>query len=211
MAKILPLFPLKLVAFPGERLNLHVFEPRYKQLIQECEEQGTTFGIPPYFDEHLYEFGTEIKLLEIAKRYDDGKLDIRTEAIGIFKIKEFHRKTPGKLYASAEITALTFTREIDVEVNRLILENISELHEILMINKKLPDSPESFISFDLGHLVGFTVDQELEFLTIREEKMRQNMMLEHLQKLIPIARRMKQMRIRAKLNGHFQNLKPPNF
>ena len=54
----LPLFPLRLVAFPGEDLNLHIFEPRYKELIQECDEKGITFGLPPFIDDKMQTFGT---------------------------------------------------------------------------------------------------------------------------------------------------------
>ena len=64
MTDFLPLFPLKLVAFPGEELNLHIFEPRYKQLIRECEQNGTTFGIPTFLDNKVLDFGTEIELIK---------------------------------------------------------------------------------------------------------------------------------------------------
>ncbi|MEO1628994.1 MAG: LON peptidase substrate-binding domain-containing protein, partial [Bacteroidota bacterium] len=46
-----PLFPLKLVVYPGEQLNLHIFEPRYKQLIRECEQNKVTFGIPAFIND----------------------------------------------------------------------------------------------------------------------------------------------------------------
>ena len=49
MARMLPLFPLQIVVFPGEDLNLHIFEPRYKELIGECKDKGIHFGIPGLF------------------------------------------------------------------------------------------------------------------------------------------------------------------
>ena len=64
MTDFLPLFPLKLVAFPGEELNLHIFEPRYKQLIREFEQNGTTFGIPTFLDNKVLDFG---KLFHFAR------------------------------------------------------------------------------------------------------------------------------------------------
>ena len=85
MKDFLPLFPLKLVAFPGERLNLHIFEPRYKQLFRECHENQVTFGIPAFINNKIAEFGTELKLDKIEKSYEDGSLDVRTLGIGIFK------------------------------------------------------------------------------------------------------------------------------
>lgn len=71
MGQKLPLFPLKLVAFPGEQLNLHIFEPRYKQLIKDIETSKGTFGIAVYLDK-LMPFGTEVELEEVSKVYDDG-------------------------------------------------------------------------------------------------------------------------------------------
>ena len=70
MHDFLPLFPLKLVVYPGEQLNLHIFEPRYKQLIREAEHNGTTFGIPAFIEENVMDIGTEIKLLSIEKRHE---------------------------------------------------------------------------------------------------------------------------------------------
>ena len=75
MIDFLPLFPLKLVAFPGERLNLHIFEPRYKQLIRECSENQITFGIPAFIDNKIVNIGTEIKLEKIENTYENGELD----------------------------------------------------------------------------------------------------------------------------------------
>jgi ATP-dependent Lon protease len=52
MPRLLPLFPLNLVVFPHEKLNLHIFEPRYRQLVRDCLEQNLTFGIPPFLDNY---------------------------------------------------------------------------------------------------------------------------------------------------------------
>ncbi len=94
MTDFLPLFPLQLVVFPGEKLNLHIFEPRYKQLIREVEQNGTTFGIPSYIDGKVMDVGTEIRLISVEKRYEDGQMDIRTEGMGLFRIIELYRVAP---------------------------------------------------------------------------------------------------------------------
>ena len=152
-----------------------------------------------------------MRLIEVAKRYEDGKMDVRTQGIGLIKIEDFHRTAPDKLYPSGDVIDVFFTSDPDIAVNELILGKLGELHDILMIKKKLPESPGSFITFDLAHMVGFSIDQELELLTIKEEKKRQTMMLEHLNHIIPVARQMKAMRLKAKLNGHFKNVIPPDF
>ena len=69
-----------MVVFPGEKVNLNIFESRYKQLINECLKEGKTFGIPFYNKDRLMPIMAEIELLEISKVYADGKLDVKTRA-----------------------------------------------------------------------------------------------------------------------------------
>ena len=47
MTNFIPIFPLSIVVYPGESLNLHIFEERYKQLITECYAEKKSFGVPP--------------------------------------------------------------------------------------------------------------------------------------------------------------------
>ena len=113
MTTFLPIFPLQLVVYPREDLNLHIFEPRYKQLIKECEEEGKTFGLPAYIDGKVKEIGTELELVSIEKTYPKGEMDIKTRGVGLFKIIKRYRKAPGKLYGGADIERFDFTVEGD--------------------------------------------------------------------------------------------------
>ncbi len=211
MTRFLPLFPLGLVVFPGEDLNLHIFEPRYRELIQDCEREGITFGISPLFDKRLANFGTEIKLVEIAKKYEDGKMDIKTKGVGLFKMEKFYRKAPDKLYAGADIESVDYTTEPDVITNMKILDCLRELYDIMSINKAIPDDPATFSTYSLAHHVGFSINQELQFLQTTEEKERQQIMLEHLEHMIPIVKEAETLRTRARMNGHFKDLLPEDF
>ena len=67
MTNFIPIFPLSIVVFPGEELNLHIFEPRYKQLIGDCFSENRAFGIPSIVKEKLMEFGTLVKIIEIKE------------------------------------------------------------------------------------------------------------------------------------------------
>ena len=58
--RVLPLFPLQLVVFPNEKVNLHIFEPRYKKLIRRCDENSENFGIIPYIKGKIIDVGTEL-------------------------------------------------------------------------------------------------------------------------------------------------------
>ena len=58
---LLPLFPLDMVVFPRQQVLLHIFEPRYRELIGDCETDGITFGISPFLADGLANFGTEVR------------------------------------------------------------------------------------------------------------------------------------------------------
>jgi Lon protease-like protein len=211
MPDLLPIFPLKIVVFPGEHLNLHIFEPRYKQLVVECETESCTFGIPAFLNNKVMPTGTEMQLLKIEKRYDNGEMDIRTQGIGLFQIIDFQNVTNNKLYPSATIERLYEVSKGDKIKNVEILEDLKELFKTLHLNKKPPTDPESFVCFDVAHYVGFSMEQEYEFLCIPTELERQDYLSVHLKQMLPFVREMERLRERALLNGHFKHLKPPLF
>ena len=101
--EIIPIFPLQMVTFPGETVNLHIFEPRYKQLIMEADTHGSNFGIPTYLGKRKLTFGTEVFLKEIVTKYKDGKLDIRVTGKRVFKVLDFIPRMSGRLYFGADI------------------------------------------------------------------------------------------------------------
>ncbi len=84
MTNFIPIFPLSIVVFPGENLNLHIFEPRYKQLINDCITNQKPFGIPTVLKENVAEMGTLVQIKEVTKVYDDGRMDIKTEGMAVF-------------------------------------------------------------------------------------------------------------------------------
>lgn len=211
MEGIIPLFPLQLVVFPGEDLNLHIFEPRYRQLVKECEEEGITFGIPAFINNKVQEIGTEVELLRVEKRYASGESDIRTRGIGLFRIDKFYNEAPGKLYAGAEVEYLDVFMDGETDLNVEILELAQKLFELLNITKELPEDPADLVTYDIAHHVGFTVKQEYELLSISQEVKRQEFMRDHLKQLIPVVREMERLRQRVQMNGHFKNMIPPKF
>jgi Lon protease-like protein len=79
MQKFIPIFPLNLVAFPGEVINLHIFEPRYQQLIRECCEEEKMFGIPVVENNRMLDYGTEMELVKIQKEYPNGEMDVKVK------------------------------------------------------------------------------------------------------------------------------------
>lgn len=76
MAELLPLFPLPLVLFPETPLPLHIFEPRYKEMIGECLSLKRPFGVLRATDDGFVRAGCSAQILEVTKKYEDGRLDI---------------------------------------------------------------------------------------------------------------------------------------
>lgn len=209
--KIAPCFPLNLVAFPGEMLNLHIFEPRYKQLIHECDEEGKTFIICPHYNGKNLPFGTEMKLVQIAKKYENGKMDIRTEGLGPVKIIAFYKNIIGKLYPGAEIEHLEWDDTSNFKLNKILLSFIQELYTVMAVENVDLKSPALFRTFQVAHKVGLSFQQEIEFLRIASEVDRQHYLINHIEHILPIVKEMEAMKNKARLNGHFKNVIPPKF
>ena len=104
MTNFIPIFPLGIAVFPGEQLNLHIFEPRYKQLINDCFAEAKPFGIPTVLGDTINELGTLIEIVEIVAIHTDGKMDISTKGLQIFKMLETIKTLPDKLYSGAIVT-----------------------------------------------------------------------------------------------------------
>ncbi len=209
MKDFLPLFPLQLVVFPGEQLNLHVFEPRYKQLLRECEANGITFGVPAFVNNTLMDYGTEVEVIEVVKRYAGGELDVKTRGLGKFKILEYFKVAPNKLYSGADIERIKDDDLGDISLNPQIIEAVDELFELLKVTKSFNHQPEHFQTYEIAHHIGLTLEQEFEFFCIHNELDRQLFVQDHLNALIPIVKEMEALKEKVRMNGHFKNIIPP--
>jgi ATP-dependent Lon protease len=209
--RLLPLFPLNLVAFPGEKLNLHIFEPRYRELVRDCFTEGLTFGITPFLDNAVQELGTEMRLLSVEKTHADGEMDIRTEAIGVFRVRQFYRQAPGKLYAAGQIDMVEQDEQADAALRQLIAAQVRKLYEALGLRKLLLQLDPEFKIFDVAHHIGLSTEQEYQLLGTTAEQERQDMVHEHLERLLPAVLEAERLKERVRLNGHFKNLQPPQF
>jgi len=207
--RYLPFFPLKLAAFPGEQLNLHVFEPRYKQLINECIEESKTFGIP-VFGENMRKFGSEMELVRVVKRYPDGEMDIITRCLRAFEIVTFDEKAPGKLYSGGEIEPIENIHDGSEEQWQDLKRLGKELISVLKMNEAL-DVDLLTNSFELAHKLGLSLEQEYDMLQMPCESQRQTYMINHLERALPLIREMENAKDRIKMNGHFQHHDPLNF
>jgi Lon protease-like protein len=208
LTNFIPIFPLQIVVFPGEGLNLHIFEPRYRQLINDCFGEDRPFGIPSVVGNTLQDYGSLVKITEIKEVYEDGKMDIRVRGVKVFRILENTGQVPSKLYNGAIVNYPENVIEIANDNMQGIAEALQELHRLLHIEKNFaPADGRQLCSYDVAHHAGLTLEQEYEFLQLLREDQRQAYLKRHLQQVLPIVREMEALKERVKLNGHFRELK----
>jgi uncharacterized protein len=212
MINFIPIFPLSIVVYPGEELNLHIFEPRYKQLIEECAETNKPFGIPIVIKNHLNEMGTLVEIKEVTTKYENGEMDIKTRGSKVFRILEVIKEVPDKLYSGAIVNYPS--NSVDAgkrELMQRVINGIKELHRLLKVTKEFNKPEEQLVSYDLAHHVGLSLEEEYELLGLLQEVQRQEYLKRHLAKVLPMLAEMETLKEKVKLNGHFKNLSSSGF
>ncbi len=207
MTNFIPIFPLGIVVYPGEQLNLHIFEPRYRQLISECQAGGKPFGIPSVINDRICEMGTLVRIREISEVYEDGKMDIKTEGLQVFRMLEMINSLPDKLYSGAIVSYPENNEQGNRSLMQGIVAGIKELHKLLQVEKKFPKPEDELWSYDVAHHAGLSLQEEYELLQLMQELQRQEYLKRHLRKVIPVLAEMEALKEKVKLNGHFKNLK----
>ena len=207
MTNFIPIFPLKIVVFPGEVLNLHVFEPRYKQMVLECIAGKKPFGIPPSMEDMpLADLGTLIEITELAKEYEDGSMDLRTRGTAVFRMLEVIPELPGKMYSGAIVTyPQNIVTPGESNVGRKVLEEVRRLYTLMNVQEKFPERT-AMMSYEIAHYVGMTAQQEYELLGIFTELQRLEYIRRHLATIVPMIKELEGMKARIQRNGHFRNL-----
>ena len=207
MTNFIPIFPLAIVVYPGEQLNLHIFEPRYRQLINECFAAKKPFGIPAVIDNKINEMGTLVQVKEVSRVYEDGKMDIKTEGLQVFRMLEAIHELPDKLYSGAIVNYPDNDERGNRTLMNGIVKGIKELHKLLNIDKKFAKPDNELWSYDVAHHAGMSLQEEYELLELLHESQRQEYLKRHLTKVIPVLAEMEMLKEKVKLNGHFKNLK----
>jgi len=212
MTNFIPIFPLSIVVYPGETLNLHIFEPRYKELVKECFAAKKGFGIPTIIDGKVSETGTLVTIAEMAKEYENGEMDIVTKGTTVFRILEIIKSVPDKLYSGAIVNYPENTETyLPRELMELVLKAVRELHHMLKISKDFKKPDEELNAYDLAHHAGLSLEEEYDLLGLFREEQRQEYLKRHLGKVLPVIMEMEVLKERVKLNGHFKNLSSFRF
>ena len=123
---IIPYFPLSVFLFPGEDIPLRIFEPRYKQLIEDARTKGITFAIPFVIDQDIQEFGCEVRLKDVVAENPGGRMVITVESVAVVKIISFSKQIEGKLYAGGAVRRLPCSDPVEGEELKKLIADYSD-------------------------------------------------------------------------------------
>ncbi|MCS7017794.1 MAG: LON peptidase substrate-binding domain-containing protein [Cytophagales bacterium] len=207
---MLPFFPLNIVVYPYEMLNLHIFEPRYRQLIGDCLANNSTFGIPVYLNNAIQPIGTEVRIVELARKYADGTMDIRVEGWRIFSIQDFFQPMPGKLHAGGKVSFLPTEDDSDIVAKARLIAQIDELYQYMKLKHEFStDMP--FLSYKVAHRIGLSLAQQYQVLCLLLESERIDYISDCLAQIIPVVVETERLRELIRMNGHFRRFDPLSF
>lgn len=186
MDNVIPLFPLKLVVFPNSKYPLHIFEPRYKNMLEFCLMNDKGFGIVAQVGKEMSNIGCYVKISSVLKKYENGTYDIIVEGISRFSIDKIEIHDNGYFVAKVyEYGDTDPTGDIG-----LIQEVKIKFEAVLKKINFVPDDPfwDNFIktdtkSFKIAEKSGLTLTEQQELLLIQDENSRLNFLKKHFIKL----------------------------
>jgi Lon protease-like protein len=207
MTNFIPIFPLEIVVFPGEFLNLHISEARYQQLVKDCLAQKKPFGIPVVIEEKVMEFGTLLHIEEVSHMYESGKMDIKTQAGDIFRVLEIIPTVPEKQYSGAIVNYPENSADGSKSAMRSLVSQAKLVLKRLGIQKSLLKTSGDISTYDIAHFAGLGLQQEYEFLQLTTERQRQAYLKRHFLEILPTVTALHLLKERVQMNGHFRHLK----
>jgi ATP-dependent Lon protease len=201
----LPLFPLNVVLLPGEQLPLHIFEPRYRQMVQDCLETKSPFGMLLAMDDGIVRVGCTAEILEVIKRYPDGRMDIITVGRNPFRILEIYDEKPlleGQVDYLEDREAL-----LESQKQRQLVELYETCHTLIFssVPKNLEEEPLEGLSFAIASTLPIDLLWKQQILELRTEAARQERLLAYLRDWAPHLLKEKSLRQAAGGNGYGLN------
>lgn len=203
----LPLFPLDLVLYPDERLSLHVFEERYKDLTEYCLEHDVPFGIVRVEDDEWADVGTTARIDRVLKRYEDGRMDILVQGEERFRLESVHDRFS---YYTADVTLIEDEEAtLDLDLKERVITQHMKLLELAgrTIRPNLYEDVDR-LSFVLAQNSALEGPQKQEVLESKAEPERIRYLIRHFESLIPRLEAQEGVRRRIRSNGHFKDFPP---
>jgi Lon protease-like protein len=196
----LGLFPLPIVLVPTERIPLHIFEPRYRELVEECVEAGEDFGLAlSSGDGAVHEIGTRARVTDVLEVLDDGRMNIVIEGGERFRLLEL---TTGRSYTTGIVEPVVDLDEPpdpeDVERAAAIFAELAQLADT---DVDLPDPDSETYDWELAARVDFGVEPKQEILAATSPRARMSRLVELLDTSLEAMRLEATLRERASRNG----------
>jgi len=201
----IPLFPLNVVLLPGAELPLHIFEPRYRQMVKDCLEEKFEFGMLLALPKGTARVGCTAEIRDVVKRYNDGRMDIITVGRAPFRVVELFEQNP-LLEGHVD-----YLEDRDSHLNPRVQRELVELFECChtLVFDDYPKNLEGAAPENLSYLVASTLPMELlwkqQILELRNEADRQERLVAYLREWAPHLQKAGAMRARAGGNGHGLN------
>jgi Lon protease-like protein len=200
----IPLFPLNVVLMPGSPLPLHIFEERYKQMVNECLESGAEFGMVLADESGTRSVGCTATIVELVERYEDGRLVILVEGSRRFKLNEI---MTGKPYYVGDVEYIEEGPEEDVgslaEECVALLERVVAAATEGSVDIEI-ETPYRNLSFTIAGRIEFDLDTRQQILELTTERERLVKVRELLAEVAQRLEREQQAREKAQRNGHLR-------
>jgi ATP-dependent Lon protease len=201
----IPLFPLNVVLFPGEQLPLHIFEPRYRRMVRNCLEASSPFGMLLALPDGVVRVGCTAEILQVTKRYEDGRMDILTAGRHPFRILELFQDDPlleGRV---------DFLEDRDSPLDPGVQKELGSLYEACYtllfagVPMDLEGKPAEFLSFAIACALPLDLLWKQQILELRSEAERQDRLLRYLREWALHLQKMETLQQRGAGNGHGLN------
>jgi uncharacterized protein len=167
---LIPMFPLTLLPLPGELVPLHIFEPRYKQLLHEAETSDVKFGIYFNHTDNKQKLGSLMRLESVLKRYDGGELDIIVKCVDIITLEKLYRTYKDKLYPGGDVQFWAARQD------HIPSHELYELFLQYQTLRRITSHYPTFNMFQIAIELGLDLQERYKFLTL-SESLRENFLL----------------------------------
>jgi ATP-dependent Lon protease len=193
------LFPLQLVLLPREQVPLHIFEPRYRELVGECLRENREFGLLLEDEAGRREIGTRAGVIEVLQFFEDGRMNVVIEGRERFRLMEL---TGGRSFLTADVESLDDEEDPagHDDVHRAVAL-FRRLVEIADAEIEDPDLDSPTLSFELASRIDFSPEVKQELLELTSERTRLRRLAELMERAIGTIEREREVRERAAGNG----------
>jgi Lon protease-like protein len=198
---LIPLFPLDLVVLPAVPLPLHIFEPRYKEMIKECLEEKKNFGLIRSHGESLATIGCTAEIIQVLKTYPDGRIDILTEGKKRFEVLQLNQE---RSFLQADVF---FLDDDGHAASPTDLKAALRLHgEIMQLAgaEAEKDEPATVdqLAYRLAGSLPFDPDFQQALLEMNSEPERMRAIISFFERILPVLQRNARAKRKAGGNGH---------